>query len=344
MFQIPQQRLTLFMFKDTTPPGIVITYIPPTEYLSENPGPVSTVTFSDSVSKLHKIQYSISSNQLSQDENILAWTDVGEPSGYSVFDATWSYNFSLLSNGTNNFSVRAFDIAGATATEADAFKILKNVSGPIVNITAPADIYLSTITVVSGTNVETASHSVQGTEISFMDKSNNLYWNGASFIAGTKIWYVASGTNPFNLDINLDLTDGVEYEIVARSSDSAGDYSNSFSTVAFTYDISPPTAGISDPVNHSSVDFLASISGTASDASANVSSVDIILKQVSDGLWWNGGNWQATPMSLAAGTTAIWTYNISEILAASLAQAKEVLLKAWFMLFYFNYSLFQVTQ
>ncbi|MCK5583805.1 MAG: hypothetical protein KAI33_08445, partial [Elusimicrobiales bacterium] len=78
-----------YVQKDTTPPVISVDYTAPVEYLSENPGPVSTVTFSDAVSKLYKTQYSISSNQLSADENILVWTDIGEPSGYSVFEATW---------------------------------------------------------------------------------------------------------------------------------------------------------------------------------------------------------------------------------------------------------------
>ncbi|HOW90156.1 MAG TPA: hypothetical protein PL037_07720, partial [Elusimicrobiales bacterium] len=217
-----------YVLKDTTPPSLSLSYVPPSGWVIEYPGPVSSAAFSDLVSGLSSIEYSASANKGSGDGGVISWTAIASVSGYSVFTATWSYDFSRLANGASNyFSLRATDLAGNESAEVgiDTFTIMKNVSGPVVSISTPSYAFLSTITYISGYNTETDGRPVVGTELSVRDRTAGLYWNGSAFLSGSRVWHVAAGTYPFVLNVSLPLTDGHRYEAAARSSDTAGDYS-----------------------------------------------------------------------------------------------------------------------
>ena len=311
-----------YVLKDTTPPGISVSYVPPAGWATQSPGPVSSATFSDFASALDRAQYSVSSNKLSADGNVIPWTDIVPVAGYSVFEATWSYDFTRLTNGTSNyFSLKATDRAGNETLTADAFLIRKNVSGPVVTITSPSGLYLSTITQLSGYNTETDSRPVVATEISIMDKTDNLYWNGTAFLSGSRLWHVAAGTYPFVFSMAMPLVDGRQYETAARSSDTAGDYSASYATYTFTFDSAPPTLALLHPADNSSVYSENYLSGTAADPASGLQRVEAALSRVSDGKWWDPGvsGWTAARAVIQAGNASYWTYNFSDILAASLA-------------------------
>ncbi|MBU2572869.1 MAG: hypothetical protein KKH28_02175 [Elusimicrobia bacterium] len=268
-----------YVLKDTTLPNVELDYTAPGDWVSEDPGPVSTATFSDYTSKLAQARYSVSTNKLSGNANVIGWTDIGDPAASAVYATTWSYNFGLLANGVSNyFSLKARDAAGNEKILYDAFVIKKSMLGPVVIITSPADVYLSTITLIAGSAIETASHPVIGTEISVLDDDAARYWNGADFTAPTRVWHAASGTQAWSLAVNLPLINGRLYEIVARSSDTIG-YSSAYSTAAFTYDTGAPSAGVTAPADGSSAYSPTSISGTAADGVAGVNAVELRLRR-----------------------------------------------------------------
>lgn len=312
-----------YVLKDTTPPAVAVDYTAPGDWISEDPGPVSTTTFSDYTSKLAQARYSVSTNKLSGNANVIGWTDIADPAASAVYATTWSYNFSQLVNGASNyFSLKARDAAGNEKILYDAFVIKKSMLGPVVTITSPSDvdIYLSTITQITGSAIETASHPVIGTEISALDSAAARYWDGADFTAPTRVWHTASGTQAWSLAVGLPLVNGRLYEIVARSSDTIG-YSSAYSTRPFTYDTGAPSAAVTAPADGTNVYSPVSISGTAADGVSGVNAVELRLSGVSDGKYWDGVSaWAVAQTSIAAGTGASWTYNFSEILAASLGQ------------------------
>lgn len=309
-----------YVLKDTTLPSVSINYTAPADWVSEYPGAVSPATFTDATSKLARAQYSVSTNKLSADANVTGWTDIGDPAGGAVYSSGWNYDFAQLANGASNyFSLKGTDAAGNESVLYDAFAIKKSMLGPVVTLTSPSGLYLSTVTLIAGSAVETSSHAVIGTEISVYDDGSARYWDGAGFTAPTRVWHVASGTDTFSLAVSLPLVSGRLYEIVARSSDTVG-YSSAYSTVTFTYDTEAPSAAVTSPADGSSAYSPVSLGGTAADAVAGVDVVQIALRGAADGKYWNGFSaWVAAETALEAGNSASWTYNFSDVLADSLA-------------------------
>ncbi|MDA8131704.1 MAG: hypothetical protein M0011_09415 [Elusimicrobia bacterium] len=320
------------VLKDSTPPVIGVPYaaVAPTGWLTDNPGKVTDLRFDDPLSGLAKVQYSVSRDKLFADGSVIPWTDMDLTNSTAALahGATWyqtdlSYSFNALANAASNyFSFRAVDVAGSTYTFKDAFGIAKNVSGPTVAISTPAGAYLSTFTVVSGNTAETNAHPVLGTEISLRDLDTGLYFNGVTFLSGSQYWLDAADQgSTFTLTLqNPPLISGRHYQAVARSSDSAGDYSQLFATHTFTFDTTPPSAGVIYPAAGSTVGTVGRISGTASDASSPLYSSEVVLRRLSDGRWWKNdtSSWDLSPQALQAGTTPYWTWNFQPYLRDSL--------------------------
>ncbi|MBI4350211.1 MAG: T9SS type A sorting domain-containing protein [Elusimicrobia bacterium] len=323
------EQFDLFsVLKDSTPPAISLNYTAPAAWLTDYPGDITGLRFEDGLSGLQRLQYSASTGKLFADGNVIPWTEIG---GLTA-GATWyqpgpvAYNFNQLANATSNyFSFRAVDAAGSTRTWADAFGIAKNVSGPTVNISTPSLAWLSTFTWVSGNTSETNAHAVRGTEVSLRDLYSGLYYNGTGFLSGSRDWRDAEDlASTFTITFNnLPLISGRQYQAVARSSDSAGDYSQLFATHTFTFDSEAPSARIVYPADGSSAASAASVSGTADDPVSGITSVETALGRLSDGKWWKNSQslWESTgtPEALLCGTTPYWTWNFQNYLRDSLA-------------------------
>ena len=312
------------LLKDTTPPQISVTYSTPSVWYTEYPGDVEGLRFEEALSGLAKVQFSVSASKLFADAAVIPWTDIpGLTPGATWYEPVITYSFSQLANAASNyFSLRAVDLAGSTRTLVDAFGIGKNVSGPVVNITTPTAGYLSTFTWVSGNALPTNNHAVLGTELSLRDMASGLYYSGSSFLSGSRVWHdAADEASTFTITLaNLPLISGRQYQAVARSSDSVGDYSQVFSTYVFTFDALPPAAVVLYPAAGASALSAASISGTAGDASSGISSVEVSLKRLTDGRWWKNSvsSWDTVPEPLQAGTTPYWTWNFNAYLRDSL--------------------------
>lgn len=313
------------LVKDTTPAAALITYSIPALWYSDYPGDVTGLNFSDALSGLQRVQYSVSAGKSFADGAVIPWTTMpGLTAGDKSYAPTLTYNFSLLANGVSNyFSFRAVDVAGSTITFVDQFGIGKNISGPVVTISTPAMAYLSIFTLVSGNALPTNFHAVEGTEVYLRDMASGLYYNNGAFLSGARVWQDAEdAASTFTITFaNLPLEHGRQYRLVARSSDSVGDYSQVYATRTFSFDALPPAARVVSPADGSAAYTIASISGTAADPVSGVSGVDITLQRLSDGKWWKNSvsEWSAVPEPLRAGTTPYWTWNFNSFLRDSLA-------------------------
>jgi hypothetical protein len=322
-----------YVLKDTTTPVVSDNQSGDTALRSAG-GTVYDVDAADSGGGLAHFQYSVSLAPAAGDAALVAWTDVTGSAGLKSFTADWPVDFAALASGTTNYvSVRAIDAAGSTTTVVDAFYVLKDTAGPSVRITAPASAYLSALTTVSGTASAPLS-GVKGVEVSIQNNPpGGSYWNGAGFLAGGPVWFVASGTTSWSYAPGLTLVNGQSYQVVARASSTLDNYSTPYSTAAFVFDASTPTLVVQAPVSGSTVNSLPVISGTAADPAptdSGISSVEVRLRRNTDNLWWNFATetWSALPVSsVPAGSTA-WSLTPSDLLQASLAHGTSYYVSA----------------
>ena len=319
------ELLEAFMVrKDSTPPAIAVGYAAPLAWLTDYPGDVTDLDFGDPLSGLARVQYSVSASKNFADGAVIPWTDIpGLTPGATWYRPVLTYSFNALANAASNyFSFRAVDVAGSTRTLTDAFGIAKNVSGPVVTISTPTALFLSTFTLVAGDTAETNSHHVEGTEVSIRDLASLLYYNAGAFLAGSQAWQDAQDF-PSSYTIifqNLPLIGGRQYQVVARSSDAAGDYSQLFATHTFTFDAAAPAAAVLYPADGSTALSAAAVSGTAADPHSGISAVDVALRRLSDGKWWKNSvsEWADSPEPLQAGTTPYWTWTFQPYLRDTL--------------------------
>lgn len=312
------------LVKDSSPPQIALAYAPAAVWYTDYPGDATGLSFSDALSGLERVQYSVSSVKGFADGGVIAWTDIpGLTPGATGYETALTYSFNALTNAASNyFSFRAIDVAGSTRTLTDAFGIGKLVSGPTVTISTPTAAYLSTFTFVSGNTAETNAHAVEGTEVYLQDVASGLYYSGGAFLSGSKAWQdAADAASSYTITFaGLPLVSGRQYRAVARSSDSAGDYSQLLATYTFTYDSLPPSAAALFPADGGAAWSPVAVSGTAGDATSGITAVDVMLKRVSDGKWWVNSlsQWNAAGEPLQAGTTPYWTWSFNNYLRDSL--------------------------
>jgi len=313
------------LIKDSSPPSIAVGYAPGASWYTDYPGDVTGLNFTDALSGLARVQYSVSAAKNFADGGVIPWTDIpGLTQGATSYEPVLTYSFNVLANATSNyFSFRSVDLAGSTRTVVDAFGIGKLVSGPMVTITTPTAAFQSTFTWLSGNTAETNAHAVLGTEVTLRDTGSGLYYNNGAFLTGSKAWHDAEDTgSTYTITLaNLPLLNGRQYQAVSRSSDAAGDYSQVLATYTFTFDSLPPSAAVLYPADGSAAYSASYVSGTAGDPVSGITSVQVVLQRVSDGKWWNNSlsSWGAAYAPLQAGTTPYWTWGFNNYLRDSLA-------------------------
>ena len=314
-----------YIQKDTAAP--VITDNQPGEFSwrQTDPGPVYMVDFADGVSGLAAVEYSAAYAPGTASGNILGWTAVtGLTPGATYYSAPWALDFSLLASGSTNYiSVRARDLAGGVAQLTDAFLVLKNSGGPDVHIAAPYATYHSTLTAISGTAAQVADYAIIGTELTVQHKGTGLYWDGAAFASSARVWLKASGLADWSYDASLiPWVSSAAYQVVARSSDTALNYSAPYATATFTFDASLPAVVISTPASGAAAETPVFMAGTAQDAApdAGVPYVTLTLQRKADLKWWNffTGAWTASPVSTVTAGGAAWSYYPDDALKGSL--------------------------
>jgi len=309
-----------FVLKDTSPP-VLADNQNGDDAIRPASGTLYDLDAFDSGSGLVRVQYSVSPTPGSGDAAQIGWTDLAVMSSSAAYTTDWEVAFASLISGTTNFvSVRAWDLAGSTATLIDAFYVLKDVDGALVAVTAPASSHYSALALISGTAADASGLS--GVEVSIQTGApTGLYWSGAAFDSVVQVWLSATGTGTWTLTPAIAWQNGGAYSVVARSSDSVGNLSPVYSTATFTFDASSPTAGVVFPADGGTLSSLPWISGTANDGSgAGAASVEVRLRRLSDGSYWNffGDVWSGTPISTSVAAGASWAYSPTDLLSANL--------------------------
>ena len=283
-----------YVLKDTETPVITDTQAGETVWRREDPLDIYTVGFNDPEggSGLAAVEYCASGTGGSASCSVLAWTELaGLTPGATFYNGPWALNFNALHSGVTNYiSVRARDLAGNTASITDAFLVLKNTSGPEVRFTSPSAGFHSALSSVAGTAAPNLEYPIAGTGITIQHQGNGNYWNGANFISVSPVWLETAGTGSWTYDASgIPWSSNVAYQVVARSSDTAQNYSLPYATATFTFDTSVPTLFVSAPASDSTLETPAQITGTAADSAPNagVPYVYITLRRAADLKWWN---------------------------------------------------------
>ena len=306
-----------YVLKDTTAPTIADNQPGEEVWRNTNPGAVYLVNFNDAQggAGLAAVEYSASDTEGAADGKVLTWTGLtGLTPGATYYNGPWALNFGGLENSVTNYiSVRARDLAGNVSSLADAFLVLKNVSGPTVRITAPYAGFHSALAAITGNAAPMLEADVSGTEITIQEKPSNKYWDGVDFTTADRVWLTAAGQTAWTYDSSgVGWVSGTRYEVVARSSDTALNYSITYATAAFTFDRSVPTAFISAPAADTTPETPAVIAGTAQDPSPNsgVPYINLTLQRQVDLKWWNffAGAWGASPVSTMTAGGASWSF------------------------------------
>lgn len=281
-----------YVLRDITAPTIDNKTVSTATWVATDQQTLYDVDFADSLSGLRYIQYSASSQQGTASANILGWLDIDVVVSSITYTTDWGVNFAgLLDSATNYISAWAIDVAGNITTVTDAFRILKNTKGPTVSITSPNALYISTITAVSGSATKRIDIApVEGSELAFMRTADAKYWDGAGFNSAAQFWLTASGIDTWSVDVStFGLVENSSYTAVARARDINGKYSAVYATFTFTIDATAPTVFLSTPAAGATLYAFEVVEGTAADTlpGAGLSAVEISLKRVIDGKWWN---------------------------------------------------------
>lgn len=222
------------------------------------------------------------------------------------------------------------------------YNFFADATAPTVSITSPAaNSFISSLRGIIGTVADnTGGTGVREVDVYLRRHSDGKYWDGMSSwvitptplratlpTTGNKWSLLAAQYYPnsnYNLPNSSDLLDG-GYTIQAVAYDKAGNRSTASSSV--TADQTAPTGSFSPPANKALLTNLNVISGRAADKGSGVSRVDLLIQRRSDGKYWTGTTWSATPTALKTTFSAgVWTRNVGNPSGASLLNGSYNLL------------------
>ncbi|MDX6771020.1 MAG: right-handed parallel beta-helix repeat-containing protein [Elusimicrobiota bacterium] len=316
-----------YVRKDTTPPAFTNGEAGGDSVVQTAAGRLYAVSARDLTSGLDAFQYSVSLTPGAGDGAVLGWTDIAVLNGATEYATAWPVAFASLQTGATNYvSVRAVDMAGSTTTLVDAFRVLKDTVGPSVTISTPAvgTGFVSALSTAEGG--ATGAFGVQGAEIAVLDAGTGFYWNPGTglYNAVNPVWMAAVGASSWTASLaGIPFADSTAYKIVARSSTTYSLYSTVYATASFTLDTTTPTVAVTAPAPLAVVATLPIISGTAADAGAapsGVFTIEVRLKRLSDGLYWNwfSDAWGVSAVSSVTAGAATWSVTPSALLQANL--------------------------
>ena len=319
-----------YVKRDTTQPNIVNNASSPAGWLAADPGAVFDVDFNDALSGLGQLEYNASNQPATASGNVLDWTPVTGFSPAPSFTALWGVDFSALADGVSNYiSVRVTDAAGNTRVLSDVFRILKNTVGPAVSLTSPAAAYVSTMTAVTGVSTRMNEESaVAYNQVAIQELTGGLYFNGAAFASASEVWLGAQGLASWSYDAStVPFAAGTQYKVLARAADvNAFVTPTPYPNALFRLDQQAPAVHLSTPLPLSDVYAFDEIAGTAADAGGSgLAAVDVYLRRVSDGKWWNfsAGTWGETAVASSTVAGASWGFAPGALLRGGLAHGQD---------------------
>lgn len=233
-------------------------------------------------------------------QETLAWVEVSGTEN-------WTMVMPVLADARYTVIARSVDRAGNLSVP-DFVTFVFDTMAPVVSLDRIP--LFTSVPRLAGSAYDSGS-GLAGIHIMVQESGTDKYWNGASWEEG-RTWLPVDGLTTWQYGAAMpEWRDGLEYTLIARAVDRAGNLSET-GEAAFTYDISLPTVEIERPP--SLVNTLTLISGEAADAGpGHVDRVEIQIKKVAESLWWNGMSWKNVPEWVQVSGKHSWSYEMPRL-------------------------------
>ncbi|MDA3793230.1 MAG: hypothetical protein PF545_06225, partial [Elusimicrobia bacterium] len=229
-----------YVKKDITSPGITDNQLGDDNWRNKE-GTLYDVDFTDTISKLEKAEYRVTSGLGQTGDEIIAWTDIFTSTGTPAYNDNWSVLFSSLTAGTNYVSVRDYDQAGNSYSSDDVFYVMKDTNAPAVSDNQTGDDnWISS----QGTTYDIDFSDVGG---SLLERCEYRVYDGTDPASSSVIidWTVISDninadsyTSDWQVDFN-SLVSSYNY-VSVRAYDNAGSSGTSYNVFFIKKDTAAP--------------------------------------------------------------------------------------------------------
>ncbi|MBM4431045.1 MAG: hypothetical protein FJ026_11965, partial [Chloroflexi bacterium] len=184
---------------------------------------------------------------------------------------------------------------------SDAYSVLVDTGSPTSTVST-SGCYSSTW---PGMIHGTAGDS--GSGVSFVQirlrRSDGQYYNGSSW-QSSPVWLAATGTSNWSYAFAPQEN---SYTVFSRATDAVGQHQMTYGSSDFSYDVTAPQSGITTSGCFRADNWTGLIQGTSSDNLSGIASVHLTVHRASDGLYYNGATWGASPTWLPASGTINWS-------------------------------------
>ncbi|MFC2091268.1 hypothetical protein ACFLTD_00665, partial [Elusimicrobiota bacterium] len=230
----------------------------------------------------------------------------------NVYTADWSYSGipqgSWLNDKEFRIESRSYANLYSTQTVFGSVQFKVDKADPDTLITSPSYLeHINVLSAISGdcTDTGTNASGVDYVRIQVTYQSDTYYWTGSSWTTNSAWVDVdeTGGVPPtgWNYDATIlesNLTDGTGYTVRSLAWDDAYPVNPQAAADVseFTYDISDPTATVTNPADGIGKNSLVSITGGAGDkdGTSSIPNVYLCIKRISPLAYWDrdgGGGW-----------------------------------------------------
>ncbi|WP_455391618.1 Kelch repeat-containing protein [[Eubacterium] cellulosolvens] len=240
--------------------------------------------------------------------------DQSTPDGFWQFPNGTLYT--VLSDGSWYWKVRAKDNDGSWGEYSEPFKIFIDTHAPTSGTLSPENnrVYNTLESITGNATDPYMGTGVKKVELSIKRLKDDKYWSGSGWQTEVD-WLLASGTNQWSFDAHsITWTSGTKYLVQTRAEDSAGNIEQPGTGTRFTYDSDEPMSMVSFPKDNAFLNSANIITGTAQDfGSSEIASVEITIQRASDNKYWSGTSWTHEKTWLQAMGTGVWSYDSSKV-------------------------------
>ena len=232
--------------------------------------------------------------------------------------STWNYAISstnLTGGATYTVRSRGTDGVGNVQSSYGSDSFIYDISEPNTALNIVNDYYnpaaWNTNQPIQGTAADDYS-GITKVEVLIKRAGDSKYWSGNAW-ATDSTWITATGTASWQYTISADsLTDTETYTVRSRATDGSANLETSYSNDSFVFDSTLPVSVVSierDYYNNGNWNDVTSISGTTSDSTSGMSTLEITIQRSSDLGYWNGLQWQLSEIWLSPSSgLESWSY------------------------------------